>query len=188
MASPLLLVRAVSGIAMPLALGAAYIQRRHARRDRRPGPATSPPSLTRVDHRELRQRLERGADLTGVDLTGARLDRIDLRGRRLTDMDLSWASLRNSLLSGCDLTGTHLDHADLSGADLRGADLTGASLLETTLCGADLSGADLASSRQVVMAGLRRARFDGTTRWPPGFDPLSAGAERKRTHHTSSPA
>lgn len=180
MASPLLLVRAVSGIAMPLALGAVYVQRRRARRRIRHEPAAASQRLRRLKSGELRRRLEEGAVLTAVDLTGARLDRIDLGGRRLAGLDLSGASLRNAVLAGVDFTSTRLDHADLSGADLRGASLAAVSLLETNLWGANLSGADLSSSRQLVMAGLRTARFDNSTRWPPGFDPLVAGARPKR--------
>jgi hypothetical protein len=162
---------------MPLALGAVYIRRVRARRDRGPELVTER-TLPRLDRGELSLRLDRGADLSGVDLTGTCLDRIDLHGRTLTGLDLSRASLRNAVLSGSDLSGSRLDHADLSGADLSGAILTGTSLLEATLWGADLCGADLSGSRQVVMAGLRKARFDDTTRWPPAFDPGTAGAIR----------
>jgi uncharacterized protein YjbI with pentapeptide repeats len=181
MLSPLLLVRAVSGIAMPMAVGAVYIKRRRVRRGQRQEPVTEPrhPGL---DYQEFKRRLEEGADLSGADLTGARLDRMDLHNRRLSGLNLSRASLRRAALSGTDLSGSRLDHADFSGADMRGANLTEVSLLETIFWKADLSGADLSGSRQLVMAGLRRARFDATTRWPPGFDPSAAGAEPKRRH------
>jgi uncharacterized protein YjbI with pentapeptide repeats len=70
-----------------------------------------------------------GADLTGLDLTAARVGYVDWHGANLTDADLFEASI------AATLTG-----ADLDGADLRGAasfgDMTGA-----TLAGADLRGA-----------------------------------------------
>jgi uncharacterized protein YjbI with pentapeptide repeats len=166
---------------MPMALGAVYIKRRRVRRGRRPEPVTEP-RHPRLGYQEFKRRLEEGADLSGADLTEARLDRMDLRNARLSGLNLFRASLRRAALSGADLSASRLDYADFSGADMRGANLTGASLLETIFWEADLSGADLSGSRQLVMAGFRRARFDATTRWPPGFDPQAAGAEPKRGH------
>jgi uncharacterized protein YjbI with pentapeptide repeats len=163
---------------MPLTLGVVYVRRLRARHADQGSEPVSERIRSRLDHGEIRRRLEQGVELSGVDLTGLRLDRINLRACSLTGLDLTRASLRNALLSGSDLSGSRLDHADLSGADLRGANLSGTSLLETTLWGANLSGADLSGSRQVVMAGLRKARFYETTRWPPAFDPLAAGAIR----------
>lgn len=58
-------------------------------------------------------RLQRGADLIGVDLRTA---------------DLVGADLRGALLIAADLRGTDLSRADLLGADLRDADLRGADL------------------------------------------------------------
>jgi len=58
-------------------------------------------------------RLQRGADLIGVDLRTA---------------DLVGADLRGALLLAADLRGTDLSRADLLGADLRDADLRGADL------------------------------------------------------------
>jgi uncharacterized protein YjbI with pentapeptide repeats len=179
MPSALMVLRAVSGIAMPLAVGAVYFKRRS--RARLSDPEPEPRGLIRLTPSEVRRRLDQGGHLRGVDLTGARLDHIDLRGRRLSGLDLSRASLRHAQLTGADLSASRLDFADLSGATLKRANLTGASMLETMLWGADLSGADLSGSRQLIMAGLRRARFDQTTLWPPGFDPQSAGAEFQRS-------
>lgn len=176
MASPLMLIRAVGGLAIPAALGVAYVKRHRSGRADSAIETTETSSTIRLPAPELRRLLTTGADLTGVDLSGSRLSRMDLSGRSLVRVDLSRASLKDSLLRGCDLTEARLDHADLTRADLREATLTGASLLETTLWQADLSGADLSSCRQMVMANLRRARFDTATRWPPGFEPISAGA------------
>jgi uncharacterized protein YjbI with pentapeptide repeats len=58
-------------------------------------------------------RLERGADLIGVDLRTA---------------DLVGADLRGACLIAADLRGTDLSRVDLRGADLRDADLRGADL------------------------------------------------------------
>lgn len=55
--------------------------------------------------------------------------------------------------------------ANLIEADLRGADMSRANLSKADLCGADMS-----------KANLKEAIYDTTTRWPDGFDPVSAGA------------
>jgi hypothetical protein len=74
-----------------------------------------------------------GADLRGVDGSGAPLQGIDLQGAQLSGADLSEAHLE----------GASLIAANLSGADLRGAHLEGAALWDAVLTDADLSGAHL---------------------------------------------
>ena len=51
-------------------------------------------------------------------------------------------------------------NANLSGANLRAADLTGANLRGANLSGAYLTG----------------VRYNASTQWPVGFDPIDAGA------------
>ncbi len=77
----------------------------------------------------------------GVNLSGA-----DLSWAKLAGLDLRSANLRGASLVCTDLTGCNLAFADLSGANAAGADLRGANLLgamteETVLIGADLRGA-----------------------------------------------
>ena len=60
----------------------------------------------------------RWADLSCVNLSGAKLSRADLRETTLRLADLRWADLRETTLRLADLRGTNL-----SGADLRWADL-----------------------------------------------------------------
>jgi hypothetical protein len=129
-----------------------------------------------LSRRALRSFLESGGDPRQVSLRSARLDGLDLSGRNLKRVDLSKASLRRSSLSRARLERARLDYVDLTDADLRSADLAGASLLDANLWRADLRGADLSDCGSAGMANLRRARFDRTTRWPPGFDPVLAGA------------
>lgn len=93
-----------------------------------------------------------GADLSGVDLTGARLSNTDLLGvrlgrARLSGADLSYADLQRAHLSGADLSGARMVGAVLRDADLSGARLTGADLGYADLRGADLTGADLEGVR-----------------------------------------
>ena len=94
----------------------------------------------------------RGADLSGKNLTGARLEGMDMRGADLSSSNLTGArltgtDLSHADLSGANLTGARLDGANLSGADLAGANLTGARLVGATMEGADLDGANLTGSR-----------------------------------------
>lgn len=82
-----------------------------------------------------------------ADLTGQRLNRLDLSG-----LDFSGANLRAASLNNSDLTGAVLDDAVLSqawmiGAVLTNASLRGAELFQTQLWEADLTGADLTGAR-----------------------------------------
>ncbi len=130
------------------------------------------------------------ADLTGIDLTGARLwgfefPGADLSGALLTGADLSWAKMTQAHLVGADLSQANLTGANLIGADLTGtllvsADLTGANLMGADLVGADLSGAYMLATdvRGADLTGAVLTRtlligtsFDDDTRWPEGYVP-----------------
>ena len=111
------------------------------------------------------------ADLTGANLswakllrtnlTGADLSKADLSGANLFEAHLSWAKLLRTNLSGSNLfesnlSVAHLSWANLSGANLSGANLTGADLTGANLTGANLSGANL-SGANLSWANLSRA-------------------------------
>ena len=85
-----------------------------------------------------------GADLTGADLTFARLS-----GARLTGADLTFARLSGARLTGVDLTRVDLTEADLTFAYLTRADLTAANLTRADLTGATLTGARWPEDRPV---------------------------------------
>ncbi|NIQ03236.1 MAG: pentapeptide repeat-containing protein [Nitrospinaceae bacterium] len=70
-------------------------------------------------------------------------DKFDLSGRDLSEAKLMRADLSEAHLSGTDLTKAYLICANLKGADLREANLTGAVLSEANLSGADLTDAEL---------------------------------------------
>lgn len=72
---------------------------------------------------------------TELDLAGA-----DLSGRDLSSARLMGADLRGANLSGCDLRQARLTNVNFTGADLRNADARGAAFHHANLTGADLRG------------------------------------------------
>lgn len=154
----------------------------------------------------LANKMLAGATLADADLAGANLSNANIsnvyaddaiftcatmiRVRApaapvLTDAQLDGASLQRADLSATDLTGADLRSAYLKGADLRRADLTQADLTGAVFDEARLAGARFAGARLhgafLQAADLSRARFEGAifdagTMWPPGFDPIDAGA------------
>jgi uncharacterized protein YjbI with pentapeptide repeats len=96
------------------------------------------------------------------------------------DWDFQYAKLTNCYWRGVDARGIDFFRADISKAGLREALLSGAVLMEASLegsklQGADLTGADLTGAK-LNGADLRGAKYDSSTRWPAGFDPVMAGA------------
>jgi uncharacterized protein YjbI with pentapeptide repeats len=67
----------------------------------------------------------------------------DLSGAKLNGLDLSYADLSSANLSGADLSNATLFGANLSKANLSGANLTSVNLFEANLSGADVSKANL---------------------------------------------
>jgi uncharacterized protein YjbI with pentapeptide repeats len=109
-------------------------------------------------------------DLTGVDLSeaklrGAYLSGANLSSARLTGANLTGADLYNANLSGADLSGATLREADLCRAILIGADLSKAYLDKAKLSGADLSDANLSEAdlggAYLGGAKLARANLSG---------------------------
>jgi uncharacterized protein YjbI with pentapeptide repeats len=93
-----------------------------------------------------------------------------LSNARMHGADLSRARLIGANLSGADLSNADLMGANLCMANLSGADLHGSRLIFSYLMGTDLSGANLSD------ADLKEAKYDQNTKWPDGFDPITAGA------------
>ena len=124
------------------------------------------------------------ADLSQVKLNDAICDKVDLHGACLVTASLCrvrmrGTNLRNGVLNRADLEKADLSNADLrgvrlSGASLRGANLSGADMRGANLSQADLSGANLQGIKHLD-ATLGKARFDGDTRFPAGFNPAARG-------------
>nr|HEX4773575.1 pentapeptide repeat-containing protein [Bryobacteraceae bacterium] len=106
--------------------------------------------------------------LTGVDASGAFLQRVDLADARLLRCNFSGADMResrferaemaNSDLSSANFRGANLSGADLRGSALRDADFSDANLANTDLTGVDLSRADL---RHTDLRGVRCSFLSG---------------------------
>ncbi len=139
----------------------------------------------------------RGMDLTGADLHKADLHKADCQGARLQRARLEEANLQGSdfqrailqlaRLARANLRGSDLQHAkclgasfadaNLQGANLLGADLKYAQIQGANLQGANLQGADLQGAN-LQNVNFQLTVYDSSTRWPPYFDPVAAGAIR----------
>ncbi len=88
------------------------------------------------------------ADLYGINLEGAIINRADLRGASLGEANLVGANLTRAFLVGADLHNANLSRTRLAGVDFSHANLNQAHLSEadlyaTLLTSADLTNADL---------------------------------------------
>jgi hypothetical protein len=146
------------------------------RRERPRLPADVQAALTvlarRPDRPEPNPLDLRHTDLSGAELTNARLNHALLTESRLQDANLAGAQLQGAHLFGAqlqragltgarlqraNLAATQLQRAQLEGAQLQGVLLQGAQLVEAQLQGAQLERAQL---RSVILAG---AHLQGVT-------------------------
>jgi len=67
----------------------------------------------------------------------------DLSGAKLNNIDMEYADVSSANLSGADLSNSVLSNANLSKANLSGANLSGTNLSFANLSGADVSKATL---------------------------------------------
>ncbi len=112
-----------------------------------------------------------GLDLTGVDLSGARLRdgsyfRSDLSGSNLSKISAFRAKFVNAALREVKLDGAKLSEADFTKADLTGASFKGADLRRARFFNAILRRVDLTDAR-LRGADLTRADLSGAT-WIDG--------------------
>jgi len=135
-----------------------------------PIPKEPPPPLPAEpparDRSWCQDRLARGEDLRGLDLSGVDLSELDLAGVSFKESVLTGANLRKARLSGADLenailAGADLSHADLKKARLSNADLNTALLIEADLQEALLDGADF-SEAKLPKARLTQAQAKGS--------------------------
>lgn len=106
-----------------------------------------------------------------LDLTGARLQHLDIAVLDLHGAVLRQANLRDvrgasSRLGGADLSEADLRGAKLSDADIAGARFDDAYLHDAELCGADARGSRLASARGLTVEQAASLRRDNSTSLP----------------------
>lgn len=114
----------------------------------------------------------------------------DLLKEGLEETDFLLAKLLHATLTNARMSGADLGRARLIGANLSGADLSKADLMGANLCNANLSKTNLSEARLIFSylmganlseanltnTDLREAKYDQTTTWPDGFDPMATGA------------
>jgi uncharacterized protein YjbI with pentapeptide repeats len=126
----------------------------------------SSPEMTEAEM--TREELETALDAADepIDLTGKRLNGLDL-----SDLDLSGVILRSARLNAAnlrdaDLSDAVLDQAWILNADLTDADLSGAHLFQAQLVGSRLDGADFSGARvasDLSRTSLKDAVFVGAS-------------------------
>ena len=130
-----------------------------------------------MSNADLSRASLQGANLACADLSSANLHEVSARGADLSDADLSSADLSNADLSRADMSRARVFYANFTDTNLSGTNLFAALFYHALIAGADLSGA-----KHLPTADLHNARFTlnhphfRDTRWPPGFDPVAAGA------------
>ena len=102
--------------------------------------------------------------MSGAQLDGAVLTRIDLQQANLRGVGFRYARLDEA-----DLRDARLGGAFLVGASLRGADLRGAYMRLAKLDGADLSDANLYNAEGLTQAQLELAHCNSGTKLPEGL-------------------
>ena len=159
----------VYGIILALAaFGASHFDRLEERKERQRARIVDAWQLLAIKapgNSGKKQALETlvaaGVSLSGIDLSVACGQGVDLRGAELAGGDFADAILR----------GVRLDGADLSGAVLRGADLRRSSLVATSLVGAKMQGAKLQEAllqfTDLQDASLSGANFSASHLYAP---------------------
>jgi hypothetical protein len=111
------------------------------------------------------------AILTEAELFGINLKKAKLFKAQLNNANLGKANLGKANLSKANLVAVNLVEANLIEANLVGANLDKANLNSALLYGADLTNAILTGAK------LTNSKYNATTKWPEGFDPVAAGAK-----------
>ena len=108
--------------------------------------------------------IEPGADLSGANLSNAKILAADLTGANLTGANLERADLTGANLTGANLTNANLRNARLSRANLSQANLTNASLMQAFIDGAILKDSNLEGTTllSAIPEGVTSGGITGT--------------------------
>ena len=131
--------------------------------------------LKRIEVEKSKENLS-GADLSDAKLIKAKLSNANLSSADLSDAYLIQANLVSADLSNADLSRAVLTQANLKGINLSGANLTDAYLIEADLQGADfedaelletrLDGANLQQVQNLTCEQIEDAYIDKNTQFP----------------------
>ncbi len=131
--------------------------------------------LKRIEVEKSKENLS-GADLSDAKLIKAKLSNANLSSADLSDAYLIQANLVSADLSNADLSRAVLTQADLKEINLSGANLTDAYLIEADLQGADLedtelleahlNGANLKQVKNLTCEQIEDAYIDKNTQLP----------------------
>lgn len=100
-------------------------------------------------------------DLSGYDLSHARLDRSDLSGTILSYTKLHHASLEKSILDECEFLGSDLSYVNLNECRAIRCGFGGADLSHASIINSDLSNATLSRSK-LVHTDLRASKLENS--------------------------
>ena len=110
----------------------------------------------------------------GCQLAGESFYMGHLMGAIFVEANLTGAFFSLEDLEGANFAGANLSRGVLSGTNLKRANFTEANLSQAYFLGAHLAGADLT---EAIIDGaiFMSAIYDSETRFPDGFNPISAG-------------
>lgn len=135
-------------------------------------PRTSSPSA---------YRFQRGIVLQSMDVSNSYYVDRDLSGFNFQYSNFDNSDFSHATLIGLDIEGGSYQKANFEYANLTNARFTAVNFTEASFTHADLSNVTLKevdfSSANLDEAKLTGLCFDANSKWPPGFDPLAAGAK-----------
>ena len=137
-------------------------------------PITPPISAAALRAGLIAEKELSGLNMKGQNLSGARLEYVNLRGADFSAADLSMARFQGSDLRAANFSGATMDKTVFYRADVRGANFTNSKIVKADFQQARLEGANLCSA--TIESSDMRATYDESTTWPGNFDPGFQGA------------
>lgn len=107
------------------------------------------------------------AKIHGTDFSGSDLSNAYFTGASISGCDFTEAKLSGSSFDRANITSVVFDHAQLADPS---------HLLVAIFSNTRLSGVDFSTAQGTEFAVFTGASYDKSTKWPPTFDPVKAGA------------
>ncbi|MFV0394095.1 MAG: pentapeptide repeat-containing protein [Coprobacillaceae bacterium] len=120
------------------------------------------------------------AILTGKSLKNSKLIRTDFRSASMQYTDLSNCNLTNSRFTFSESEGINLQNSNMerclaNNCDFRKANFTNTNMKDIILVNSHLHGA-IVLGLNIETANIKGVKFDQSTVWPEGYNPLEHGA------------